>query len=431
MRWTKLPELENLPADWRAVRLLDVADVIAGQSPPSENYNERQIGLPFLQGNADFSDEFPLPRVWCVEPKKFCNAGATLISVRAPVGALNRADQVYALGRGLAALEARTIDADFLYYLMKRWRVALQRVGQGTTFDAITSKHLSQLVVPVPIDTEEQQFIASILRTVDEAIKCTRMTLEKSRIVKHGLLQKLLTCGVDANGEVRKFETSPDKFKSSRLGRIPEAWSASNVNTEFNISTGFTLGEHRRPRVNKRKYLRVANVQRDRILLDDVAELEASDKEMLGRRLEENDLLVVEGHANPNEIGRCARVKKDAVGLTFQNHLFRLKAKRLDPRFACLWLNSYWSRAYWRRMCATSSGLNTINQRLLKALLVIVPDVDEQQRIVALSNAQNTLIQNTQNSLQELETLKRGLMQDLLTGKVRVKQLATTGSETG
>jgi len=64
MRWTKLPELENLPDDWCAVPLLDIANVTAGQSPPSENYNERQIGLPFLQGNADFSDEFPLPKVW-------------------------------------------------------------------------------------------------------------------------------------------------------------------------------------------------------------------------------------------------------------------------------------------------------------------------------------------------------------------------------
>jgi type I restriction enzyme, S subunit len=145
------------------------------------------------------------------------------------------------------------------------------------------------------------------------------------------------------------------------------------------------------------------------------------------RRLEENDLLIVEGHANPYEIGRCALVKSEAIGLTFQNHLFRLRSRGISPRFACHWLNSEFAKRYWRRKCGTSSGLNTINQRMLKSLPVVVPGEKEQQRIVAILEAADRMIHEEYERLKKIEKLKRGLMQDLLTGRVRVKFPASDG----
>jgi len=138
--------------------------------------------------------------------------------------------------------------------------------------------------------------------------------------------------------------------------------------------------------------------------------------------LEEDDLLIVEGHADPYAIGRCARVTPEAVGLTFQNHLYRLRSRVINPQFACIWLNSQWVRRYWQRMCATSSGLNTINQRKLKALPIVLPPSSEQKIITEIANSQNAFIDSLQECLSKIINLKRGLMQDLLTDKVRVNQ---------
>jgi len=253
----------------------------------------------------------------------------------------------------------------------------------GSTIKHIYITKLTQMEVPVP-PREERTRISDILDTIDEAIAHTSSLIAKLKQMKAGLLHDLLTRGLDENGELRDAIAHPKQFKDSPLGLIPKGWTVSSVEGEFDITTGFTLGEHRRPRKNKRKYLRVANVQREEILLNDIAELEAEDREFSSRLLEKDDLLIVEGHANPDEIGRCAIVPTAAVGLTFQNHLFRLRYRDIQPKFALAWLNSEWFRAYWRRLCGTSSGLNTINRTMLNAIPVPIPEEKEQSRIIAV-----------------------------------------------
>jgi len=322
-----------------------------------------------------------------------------------------------------------SLDAGFLNHFLQSseyWRQICSQ-SYGTAQPGANASVLAKLVIPMP-ELEEQQAIARILDAVDVAIERTRMTIAAAELLRRGLAKVLLTCGVDERGRLRDPLASPDQFHVTPLGRVPVAWTISKVGTEFDLATGFTLGEHRRPKINKRRYLRVANVQRERIDLSDVLELEASDGEMEGRRLEENDLLIVEGHANPYEIGRCALVKAEAAGLTFQNHLFRLRSCGISPAFSCHWLNSEFARRYWRRKCGTSSGLNTINQRMLKSLPVIVPDEQEQKRIVAVLEAADCKIQEEYKRLKKIEKLKRGLMQDLLTGRVRVKLPTFSGN---
>ncbi len=249
---------------------------------------------------------------------------------------------------------------------------AISRMEGSTGRLRVTNDTFNKwLIVAVP-KLPEQQAIARILNSVDVAIDRSKKVIETAKLLRQGLSRNLLTCGIDKQGRVRDPQSSPGHFHATLVGRVPMAWTISKVATEFDLSTGFTLGEHRRPKVNKRRYLRVANVQRERIDLSDVLELEARESEMEGRRLEEDDLLIVEGHANPYEIGRCASVEVEAVGLTFQNHLFRLRTRGVIPAFACHWLNSEFARRYWRRKCGTSSGLNTINQRMLKSMPIAI-----------------------------------------------------------
>lgn len=84
--------------------LKDVCSIIMGQSPESSSYNEDGEGVPFFQGNADFGEVYPCVRVWSNEPKKMASTNDILISVRAPIGALNYAKEDCCIGRGLAAI---------------------------------------------------------------------------------------------------------------------------------------------------------------------------------------------------------------------------------------------------------------------------------------------------------------------------------------
>src|SRR5262245_54887965 len=90
--------------DVNQVALGVVADFEMGQSPSSSSVNDDGRGVPFLQGNAEFGRENPSSRLFCTSPAKLCKSGDVLISVRAPVGALNLADRTYCIGRGLAAV---------------------------------------------------------------------------------------------------------------------------------------------------------------------------------------------------------------------------------------------------------------------------------------------------------------------------------------
>jgi type I restriction enzyme S subunit len=190
-------------------------------------------------------------------------------------------------------------------------------------------------------DVGEQRKFAEVLDTLDTTIRQTEAIIEKLTQVKQGLLHDLLARGIDANGELRPPQSqAPHLYKDSPLGWIPREWDASAVAAEFDVCSGITIGPHRAPRSSPPKYLRVANVQRARIELADVAELEATEAEMTNRGLAPGDLLVVEGHASPDEIGRCAMADEAVRGFTFQNHLFRLRATRLNAAFALHWMNS-------------------------------------------------------------------------------------------
>ncbi|HKV77265.1 MAG TPA: restriction endonuclease subunit S [Candidatus Sulfotelmatobacter sp.] len=296
------------------------------------------------------------------------------------------------------------------------------RMANGVTRFGLGAKAIASLSIPVP-PLDEQTDIARVLDAVDSALDSTRIAVNRARIARNSLLADLLTHGIDNDGKVRRQDSS--QFVRTAVGTVPASWTLSTVGSEFELQNGFTLNEGRQARFRKRRYLRVANVQRDSLSLADIYELEASDSEFAPRVLAEDDLLVVEGHADRMQIGRCARVTREAVGMTFQNHLFRLRSMgRAVPAFGCLWLNSQYAQRFWNAHCATSSGLNTINQRTLRKLIFPVPSTEEQCEIVKLVAAQRMHLDALAKQFQCLESLKRSLVRDLMTGRVRLSDQA-------
>jgi type I restriction enzyme S subunit len=178
-------------SEWTVVEVGDIAELAMGQSPPGHLVEELNSGLPFLQGNAEFGAVQPSPRLQCDAAPRRCERGDLLISVRAPVGEINVADQRYGIGRGLGAVRFGGIDRRFGVHAFTEAASQLHRVAQGTTFAAIGRRELAAVRMPAPVDDTEQRRIAEILDTSDELVRSTELILEKHSKVHAGLVCEL------------------------------------------------------------------------------------------------------------------------------------------------------------------------------------------------------------------------------------------------
>ena len=149
-----------------------------GQSPNSSSYNDYGDGMPFFQGNADFGERYPITRVWCNTRTKIAQAEDILISVRAPIGALNYAKEECCIGRGLAAItpDRNKVSQDFIYWALKGKKAELNDKGNGSTFKAISRKILEETMIP-DINFEQQHKCAENLEKIYGIIQNRRKEL--------------------------------------------------------------------------------------------------------------------------------------------------------------------------------------------------------------------------------------------------------------
>jgi type I restriction enzyme S subunit len=151
----------NLPHNWKLIKLGEICDIIMGQSPPSSTYNIAKVGLPFFQGKAEFTELYPEVKKWCSEPNKIAESLDILVSVRAPVGSTNIANQKCCIGRGLAAIRYPDCNK-FIFYYFRLIEKKLDGLGTGSTFKAITSKTLNNLLIPLPPLPEQKKIVEKI-----------------------------------------------------------------------------------------------------------------------------------------------------------------------------------------------------------------------------------------------------------------------------
>lgn len=162
------------------ITLKEVCTINMGQSPDSSSYNENEKGIPFFQGNADFGERYPVTRIWCNDPTKIAHAGDILISVRAPIGALNFAKETCCIGRGLAAItpDLEKVSSEFIFWLLKAKNEELNLMGTGSTFKAIGKKVLEETQVP-NIGSQQQHEYAANLERVNSIIQMRKQELLK------------------------------------------------------------------------------------------------------------------------------------------------------------------------------------------------------------------------------------------------------------
>lgn len=209
--------------------LKDVCCINMGQSPDSKSYNNSKEGIPFFQGNADFGERYPITRVWCNAPTKIAEKDDILISVRAPIGALNYAKETCCIGRGLAAITPNKtkVSTEFIFWLLKEKNNELNRLGTGSTFKAISKKILEETKVP-DISLEKQTAYSNILEKLYSIITHLRTQLEKLDLLVKARF-------VEIFGDT---EYNTKKFPVYKLSELCTVSSSKRIYQDEQSSTG-------------------------------------------------------------------------------------------------------------------------------------------------------------------------------------------------
>jgi type I restriction enzyme S subunit len=190
-------EIGEVPKGWGSGVVGDLYDITMGQSPPGETYNESGEGLPFFQGRADFSFRYPERRVFCTAPTRFAAPGDTLVSVRAPVGDCNMAQETCAIGRGVAAVRHKTGAASFTYYGMQALSFSFDKFnGEGTVFGSMGKKDFHGIKCVAPAEDVIRAFTA-VTDPRDQQVENLERHTATLAALRDTLLPKLLS------GEIR------------------------------------------------------------------------------------------------------------------------------------------------------------------------------------------------------------------------------------
>jgi type I restriction enzyme S subunit len=191
------PTEGGLPNKWTVGSLGDEFNITMGQSPPGSTYNEIGGDMPFYQGRSDFGFRFPSRRVYCTEPTRFANAGDTLVSVRAPVGSLNMAEEKCCVGRGVAAVRHKSNSRSYTYYFMHSIAEEFERFeAEGTVFGSIGKSDFERIDCICPPERVIKNFEVLVF-PIDQRIETNERQSRTLAALRDTLLPKLLS------GEIR------------------------------------------------------------------------------------------------------------------------------------------------------------------------------------------------------------------------------------
>lgn len=169
-----------------------------GQSPDGKSYNEDGIGTVFYQGRAEFGTRFPTRRLFTTEPKRIAKKLDILMSVRAPVGDTNIANEDCCIGRGLAAIHSKDKHQSFVHYTVVSLRPQLDIFnGEGTVFGCLNRDALNNMEVIITSKTDLDKF-EKIVSTFDTEIFNRSEENDRLKNIRDTLLPKLM------NGEIIK-----------------------------------------------------------------------------------------------------------------------------------------------------------------------------------------------------------------------------------
>jgi type I restriction enzyme S subunit len=398
----KMTELGPLPAEWRVVKLGDVADLTMGQSPPSSTYNTVGKGIPFLQGKAEFGEIYPKPAKWCSAPLRTAKRGSVLVSVRAPVGDANLANQDFCIGRGLAALSGKQLLVnEFLFFYLLDSKSLLEEQGTGSTFKSINKAILTNFPIPL-LPLAEQRAIAEALRAVQEAQEATGRVIAAARELKQSLMRHLFTYGPVP---VEQADRVP--MQETELGPLPAHWRVVRLGEVVSLRKG-TISPAEVPNA---RYIGLEHIGSGEITIKRFGH--ASDTKSAKAIFQAGDILY--GKLRPY-LDKAALAEWGGVCST---DILVLIPLQVDPLFGAYLMHS---SHVLNHAIATTTGVNhpRTSWKALSQCMIPLPPLAEQREIARILQTVDEKIRAEEARRQALEALFKTLLHDLMTARRRL-----------
>lgn len=342
-----------------------------------------------------------------------------LLSFKLTIGKVAFAGTDLYTNEAIAALVTDKIDNEFLYFGLQHWDL-LQDVDQAIKGATLNKEKLKKLRITYPEKKSEQTAIAEVLSKIDLAIEQTQKLIEKQKRIKQGLMQDLLTKGIDEDGNIRNEKTH--RFKDSPLGRIPEEWEVCNLNQ---LTTVIVDGIHHTPRYveNGIPFITISDMTRGSgIDFSQTRFITEKDHNEFKRRIlpKVGDVLVTKD----GTLGKARIVLNEYPEFS----IFVSVAVLRPNYFLCIsefiW-NFFDSNMFENQLgeLSAGTGLKHIHLEHFRNFLLATPPVEEQKWIFEQATKMFSTLESEKKKLTKLKVTKQGLMQDLLTGKKSVKDL--------
>lgn len=407
-----------VPEGWTQISLPEVCYFQEG--PGLRNWQYRPSGFPFINIRCIREGFLDLDKVQHISTEEaleryqhfFLNEGDYVLSSSGTLGRMAKIKKAdLPLMLNTSVIRFRSINEDLLwqdflpYYLQSPEFVEqITEESQGSAqvnFGPTHLKLVESYFPPLP----EQQKIATILSSIDNVIEKTRAQIDKLKDLKTGMMQELLTKGIGHT-----------EFKDSPVG-----WCVKKIDDlVVKVGSGIT------PRGGSASYVEVGiplirsqNVHSDGLRLDDVSYItDEQHQKMAGSQLKSNDVLL---NITGASIGRCYYLPSDFKEGNVNQHvcIIRVKKNTVHPVFLTLFLNSEFGQ---KQIMSLQAGGNRegLNFQQIRSIKLTLPPMQEQERIAKITSSIETNVSNKSKKLSRLKNTKKALMQDLLTGKVRV-----------
>lgn len=348
--------------------LEDISKIIAGQSPKSKFYNNDGEGVPFFQGVTDFGDDYPKITTWCTKPKKMAQKGDILFSVRAPVGPTNIAPVDCCIGRGLTAIRPNgEVDRNYLRYYLNKIEKRIADQGRGSTFNAITQKHLKALEVPVP-PIKEQEKVSRRLNFAKRLIDIDQKT--------QGLYDELIQgIFLDMFGDPVTNPKGLTKVEFGDLVKMQGGYAFKSDNFISDAGNGI-------------KVVKIANVHYIDLDWSEVQYLPASYLEEHEKySLEEGDILLALTRPIINSLDAVKAVvvqEEDLPALLNQRVArIRIDSDKVTEDYITSFIYTQHFKREIERYASTSLQPN-VSMKEVKKIKVLVPSLERQKKFSAI-----------------------------------------------
>ncbi|MEM8557886.1 MAG: restriction endonuclease subunit S [Bacteroidota bacterium] len=392
-----------LPQNWRWTEAGEIADVVGGGTPSAKDPdNFAETGIPWLtpadltgysrvyieRGARDLSEKGYKTSSATLMPK-----GAILYSSRAPIGYCAIAANPISTNQGFKSLvPASEVSPEFVRLYLLASKEYAESKSSGTTFKELSGSRMAKLAVPLPPLPEQRRIVAKLDRLSTRS-RAARDHLARTATLAARAKQAILVAAFrgDLTAEWRERTNPPaisaDPTKIDNRARLidalPPAWGWAALTSLAEVAGGLTKNQKRAAMPMQMPYLRVANVYANELRLSEVLDIGCTATEADKARLQNGDLLVVEGNGSRDQIGRVAIWRAEIDECLHQNHLIRVRpSPEVLPEFALYWLLSPPGRNAIEAVASSSSGLHTLSITKVKGLPVPACALDEQREIV-------------------------------------------------